>query len=201
MGAHLALEVAVRVLAFDLQNSGLEAGDFAGQHFHDLAGPAHALAVAAVHAKEHLGPIATLDPARAGLDGHEHVGSVVDPAKGETQLELLIDLHLAVGFDLQIGEAGGVLIGLGHIEEFNRVPARAFHVSPGIDHRLHAFKLGELGLRLDLVGPEIAFAHPGFNAGHGLAFARHIDHRGKTENLLMHSHKSVAQFAHVVSQV
>ena len=70
-----------------------------------------ALGPARVHAQEHLGPVAGLGAAGAGLDLEEGVAGVLRAAEHGPQLEV-VELLLEPGqFLLQLGFEAGVLLG------------------------------------------------------------------------------------------
>ena len=66
--AGFGAQMAVGVVAADLERGALDAGDFARRFFEQLDLEALALAVAQVHALEHRGPVLRLGAAGAGLD-------------------------------------------------------------------------------------------------------------------------------------
>ena len=83
----LAAEIAVGVLALDVDGRLLDAGRAAVFAVGDLGLEPLGLGPHQVHPQQHLGPVAGLGAARAGVDRHEGVAVVVRPAEHRAELE------------------------------------------------------------------------------------------------------------------
>ena len=112
MHAGLALQVAVGVVALDVQRGAADAGFVVAQLVDDLGLVAVTLGPAAVHAQEHLGPVASLGAAGAGLDPEVGVAGVLRPAQHRLQLEVVEPSSRACASSaVQLGLEAGILLG------------------------------------------------------------------------------------------
>src|SRR5262249_59395144 len=73
VAAALALEIAVGVLAGDLDGGGLDARLLAREEIHYLRLEARAFRPSQIHAGQHLGPVLGLRAPRPGMDGKDGV--------------------------------------------------------------------------------------------------------------------------------
>jgi hypothetical protein len=89
MDAHFPLEVAVGVVADDVQGRTLQARLLAILALDQLRLPAPQLCKAHVHAQQHFGPVLGLGSAGAGVDGEPCVIRVFRGAHFHGQLELV----------------------------------------------------------------------------------------------------------------
>ena len=112
MHAALGLEVAVGVLAGDLERGVLDPGLVAGLKIEHVDGVAVPLGPARVHAVQHLGPVLRLGAARAGMDRDHGAQPVVFARQQAAQLEFRDALLDAVELARQVGEQRVVAVGL-----------------------------------------------------------------------------------------
>ena len=87
MDARLAAEIAVGVFALDVDGRLLDPRRAAVFTVGDLGREPLGLGPHQVHPQEHLGPVAGLGPARAGVDRHEGVAMIVGTAQHRAELE------------------------------------------------------------------------------------------------------------------
>src|SRR5262249_2153624 len=97
------LEVAVGVLAGDLERRRLDAGLVAREEVDDLDLVAAPLGPARVHAEQHLRPVLGLGAAGPGVDREDGVLPVVVPGPDDRQLEVLELLAEALEARLDLG--------------------------------------------------------------------------------------------------
>jgi hypothetical protein len=107
--AGLALQVAVGILARDLERDRLDPRLVAGLEVHGLDLVAPPLRPARVHAEEHLRPVLGLGAPGPGVNGEDGVLPVVVPRQDDGQLELLellaeaLDARLDLGLQALVG--------------------------------------------------------------------------------------------------
>ncbi len=81
MHAALGLKMPVGIFAGDQKRRGFNAHFFALLDVNHLRFKAAAFNPALIHAQQHVGPVAGLGSAGAGMDGHERVGAIVFAGK------------------------------------------------------------------------------------------------------------------------
>ena len=96
--AALGLQMSVAVLACYQQGHRFDSNFFALLHVHCLRFETAALDPTLVHPKQHVGPIARLRPAGAGMNRHKRVGAIVFSGEELAQLELVQHVSQTVVF-------------------------------------------------------------------------------------------------------
>ena len=153
MHSVLALEIAVGVVAFDVDGDRLYAGVVAFEKLRDRCLISVAFGIAEIEAHEHLGPVLTLCAACAGIDLQHHAEFVFLTAKHIAQLKgldvfchdgiLLVDLFFRDEAFLHEVECK---------PEFLHLLLKRLI---GIDPEMKVFDLLHLGLCLLTVFPEV----------------------------------------------
>ena len=157
--ALLAAQEAVGVLTGDFHGDGLEARLVAVQQVDDLHVKAVALAVALIHAAEHLCPILRLGAARAGMQGDISVVAVVVAAQQRLQAQLrqvlrqLLDLLASLGHEIGVSHLLGQLHRRLHVVRTRDELAVMLQLVLDDAHLL-----GDLRGALQII-PEIRFVH------------------------------------------
>ena len=160
--APLGLAKAVGILAGDQQRCALDAGDFAREQFADLDRPAALLTPALVHAQEHVGPVARLGAAGAGVDGEDAVAVVVRPVEHQLQLERLQppgelgQVGRQLGLDVLLR---GLVLAIGQFDHRPHVGVLRLGLEQRIDAALNRRRLGDEFLGIDAIVPEIVLRH------------------------------------------
>jgi hypothetical protein len=132
--AGFGAQIAVRILAGDLDGGALDARDFAFGLFHQLDGETLSLAVAQIHPLQHAGPVLRLGAAGPRLDFDEAGIGVHRVAEHAAELELV---HLAfecrqIAFDC--GQGVFVVLGLGQVEELLEIGGQLLDVAQVMHH-------------------------------------------------------------------
>jgi hypothetical protein len=156
----LALEIAVRVRAFDGERGALDAGALTGLHVDELGLVVVPLAPAQVLAQQHLAPVLRLGAAGAGLELDDRVAGVVLAAEQTLQIHLVQHLFEAGERLLRLGERIGVAVG-GHLEVELCLLETFSLFTPAGERRDQLCPLSRDGLRLLGIAPEVGFRRDG----------------------------------------
>ena len=117
------------------------------------------LAVARIHAHEHLGPVHGLGAAGAGVDGDDGVALVVrtgEQGGGLLLVDNLVDLVELAG---HVGKNRVVIFFPGETEQLAGVIQTGFQLLHGIETRAQRFRFAHGFVGLFLVGPEVGIVH------------------------------------------
>ena len=152
--AGLAPQVAVDVLALDVDRHGLDARDFAVFAVDDLGLVLVVLAPHQVHPHQHLGPVARLGAAGAGVDGDVAVAVVVGPAEHRPEFELgEVGVGLLGGLaDLLVEVPPAVLVG--ELQQCGQVVRLADQGLERLEDAVERLQFRDHALGLLLVVPE-----------------------------------------------
>src|SRR5439155_8572152 len=147
----LGLEVAVGVLAVDLDRGVLDPRFLAGLEVEEARGVAVALRPAQVHAQQHLRPVLRLGPARSGVDRDQRAEAV--PLAREQALELEIGDLLLDPLELarELVEQRLVALALGQLQHLPQRPEFLLARAPFLDRALRSLQRRHGPLRL--LGP------------------------------------------------
>ena len=175
MHAGLALEMAVGVLAGDLDRRRLDAGLLAGQQVDHLGLEARPLAPAQVHAHEHLRPVLRFGAAGAGMNGQDRGLGVVRARQHDLELELVQlapEPRQALG-DVGV-EAAVVARFLGQLEQDVQIGDLGGELADAGEGARELGALADQVLRAAVVLPEGRRRHLGVERGHPLLLGRQV---------------------------
>ena len=158
MHADLGLQVAVCPGADDLRGHTAQTGLLTGRRLDDLGLETVPVGPAQVHPQQHLGPVARLGPACAGVDAQIGVVPIV------RTVEHLLEFEPSDA-SLERGEGAGELLfrcrifcrELGqHLQVFQS----GCHLFQRLGRRLERLHLGDRGLSFPAVVPKVGRGHP-----------------------------------------
>ena len=157
--AALGFEIAIGVIARNLERDGLDARLVALQHVQLAHGKPHALAKAGIHAVEHLRPVLGLRAARARVQREHAIERVVFAAqqRGEADgFQLVMHLgKLRLDFRQQILVAGFLI----HFDEHVQVVRRGNELVVVFDFAFGGVRLLVHALRVLQIVPKTGRGH------------------------------------------
>jgi hypothetical protein len=124
MDAGFGAQIAIGIVAVDLDGGALDAGDVAVGLFQQGGLEAATFAVAQVLAQQHRRPVAGLSAAGAGLDFHEAVAGVRRIVEHPPELQVLDAFFDLLGVGFQREQRVLVVLFHRHLEEVGRVGER-----------------------------------------------------------------------------
>ena len=173
--ALLRLQIAVGVLALDLDRDRLDARLFARQQVEHRDLEAVPLRPADVHAHQHLGPVLRLGAAGAGMDGQERVaarrrGPAASPGARRPRRRLLE----LVRFPRHLGLQRRVRLGLQQLGHLERALQPVMQSVVGRKPVLEGLDLLDRDSCRLGVGPETRHSLPGLERIQALGLARQV---------------------------
>ncbi len=140
-----------------MQGRAADAGFLIAQLVHDLGLESVALGPAAVHAHEHLGPVARLGAAGAGLDAEVGVAGVLGAAEHRLELEFAQALLYARQLGFQLALQAVVLFG--QLRKGFEVACGGLQFFVRLDEAVERLQLLDYLLGFFLVVPEVGLPH------------------------------------------
>src|SRR5262245_27624286 len=110
MDAGLSLKMTVRIIALNVQRGAADAGFLVAQYIDKIDSVMMPFSPARVHSDEHLGPVAGLGAATAGLNLDERTGCVLRAAEHRTRRELSEPFFDACQFLFEFRFEAGIFV-------------------------------------------------------------------------------------------
>ncbi len=158
----LRLEVAVGVVARDKERGTFNAGFLPGKNVEDLGGQSVAFGPALVHAEKHVGPVAGLGSAGAGVEADDGIEPVMRSGEEDLEFQFVEGGHCRgdLGVELLNGVGGAVL--RGHVAKQGKFANPAGDLAEKVEFGTDVTSLNRLFLGGGGVVPEPRLGHEGF---------------------------------------
>ncbi len=161
------LQVAERVVAFDLDSGPRDAAFFPLLDVHHLVLVVVPLHPLRVHAQQHHRPVLAFRSASAGMHGQDRASEIIGIAEHRPEFELLHAVHQAGHESLELLRERLVLF----VEQLDHVPSVAELALEGVvalDPLLVLFQLGQDGASALVVVPEVGLRAPDLERGYAI---------------------------------
>ena len=156
MHAALRFEITVSIIAHHQQRRAFDTGLVAGLDVHDLVLESARVAPAAVHAQQHVGPVAAFRAAGTGVDAQNRVRFVVLATKQAFEFKL-VKARFG-GFHL----GGDFVLGFAQFDQHSRIGKFSFDLGEGIKLATDGGCFVVDGAGVVLIGPEGRAGHDVF---------------------------------------
>jgi hypothetical protein len=164
--ARLALEIPVGPGAADRHRGALNPGHVVILPIEQFNREVVLRGPGGIHSQEHLGPVVGVGTAVTGVDRHEGIAGIVGAGEQRGELQGVEQFLQSVSPDGQIGFERFVFSG--KLLECLEILPHGQRLFERLEDGIHSLELGDGGLGLLGIGPEVGLAHRGFEPGGGL---------------------------------